>query len=59
MQRTSWFNDSRTTWAAVLEPSLRLIDHEPVWSDLASAYGTAFVDIIFALIELAPLVLAA
>jgi hypothetical protein len=59
VQRTWWFNHSRTTWAAVLEPSLRLIEQEPGWSDLASSYGTAFVDFVFALIELAPLLVAA
>jgi hypothetical protein len=53
--QTITFRHGSRTWSAVLEPSLRLIEKDPELSELAEAYGTAFVDVVCAVIEVAPL----
>ncbi|MBZ9643989.1 hypothetical protein [Streptomyces sp. PSKA30] len=58
-QQTMTFWQGARTWNAVLEPALRLIEKDPELSDLAMAYGTAFVDVVFAAVEIAPLLATA
>jgi hypothetical protein len=59
IQQTWWFSETKTAALAVLEPSLRLIEQEPSLVSVFSAWGAAAVDVFFALIEIAPWILAA
>ncbi|MEU2289052.1 hypothetical protein ABZ614_45490 [Streptomyces sp. NPDC013178] len=57
--QTMTFWRGARTWNAVLDPALRLIEKDPELCDLALAYGSAFVDIVSAAVEVAPLFIAA
>ncbi|NGO76342.1 hypothetical protein G6045_11820 [Streptomyces sp. YC504] len=57
--QTMTFWHGARTWNAVIEPALRLIEKDPELSDLALAYGSAFIDVVGAAMEVAPLFMAA
>ncbi|WP_419998568.1 hypothetical protein [Streptomyces boninensis] len=58
-QRTRWFSSQSTAWNAVLDPALRLIEAEPGLARVAAAYGMAFADLVFLLLDLVPQLAAA
>ncbi|MBW6440118.1 hypothetical protein KZ829_40980 [Actinoplanes hulinensis] len=52
-RETVFFEMGRTSWAATLDPALRLIEAEPGYGDLAMAYGAAAFDVGLLILELA------
>jgi hypothetical protein len=58
IRRTTWYAETKTAFLAVLEPSLRLVEDDPSRLGVWTAWGWAAIDILLALVEVAPLIAA-